>query len=180
MAKTNGKGTAKANSIHMVEATAEKIAAQMNLELVEVLLQKESRGKVLSVFIDKDGGISLDDCEQYHRALQPLLEAVDYDIMEVSSPGVDRPIKNRRDFEKNRDNLVEVRLFAAQDGSKLYRGLLKEFDEEKVVIQPESGEEKSFLRKAVAIVKPVIQFEDEDLPEVGEVTEDDFSEMELE
>ncbi|MBP3541276.1 MAG: ribosome maturation factor RimP [Oscillospiraceae bacterium] len=180
MAKTKGKVTAKANSVYMVEEAAEKIAAKMGLELVEVVLQKESRGKVLSVFIDKDGGISLDDCEQYHRTLQPLLDDVDYDIMEVSSPGVDRPIKNQRDFEKNRDNLVEVKLFAAQNGSKLYMGLLKAFDEEKVVIQPEGGEEISFQRKAVAIVKPVIQFEDEDLPEIGEITEDEFSEMELE
>ena len=74
MAKTKGKLTAKANSVYMVEEAAEKIAEKMGLELVEVLLQKESRGKVLSVFIDKDGGISLDDCEQYHRTLQPLLQ----------------------------------------------------------------------------------------------------------
>jgi ribosome maturation factor RimP len=180
MAKTKTNKGAKNNSVYMVEEYAEKTAQQFGLELVEVLLQKESRGKVLSVFIDKDGGISLDDCEQYHRALQPLLEDVDYDIMEVSSPGVDRPVKNRRDFEKNRDNLVEVKLFAAQNGQKLYRGLLKEFDDEQVVIQPENGDAVSFPRKAVAIVKPVIQFEDEDLPEAADISEDDFSEMELE
>ena len=51
----------------------------------------------------REGGIGLDDCEKYHRALQPLVEDVDYDIMEVSSAGMDRPIKTRRDFEKNRD-----------------------------------------------------------------------------
>ena len=64
--------------------------------------------------------------------------------------------------------------------SNLLSDVLKAFDEEKVVIQPEGGEEISFQRKAVAIVKPVIQFEDEDLPEIGEITEDEFSEMELE
>lgn len=90
----------------------------MNLELVEVTLQKESRGKCLCVYVDKEGGLSLDDCERYHKRLQPMLEDVDYDIMEVSSPGADRPVKTRRDFEKHRGELVEVRLFAARDGAK--------------------------------------------------------------
>ena len=147
---------------------------------MEVSLQKESRGKCLLVFIDREGGIGLDDCEKYHRALQPLVEDVDYDIMEVSSAGMDRPIKTRRDFEKNRDALVEVRLFAAQNGSKLYQGLLKDFTDEEVVLQPAEGELLSFPRKAVAIVKPVIDFDEDDLPDGGEALDGDFSEMEFE
>lgn len=67
--------------------------------------------------------------------------------MKVSSAGMDRPIKTRRDFEKNRDALVEVRLFAAQNGSKLYQGLLKDFTDEEVVLQPAEGELLSFPRE---------------------------------
>jgi len=79
---------------------------------------------------------------------------VDYDIMEVSSPGVDRPIKNMRDFEKNRGKLVEVRLFAPLNGAKLYQGALSDMTDKTVTIASE-GEEIVFERKAVALIKPV-------------------------
>ena len=172
------KMTASRSAVQDVERLAQRLADEQGVELVEVSLQKESRGKCLLVFIDREGGIGLDDCEKYHRALQPLVEDVDYDIMEVSSAGMDRPIKTRRDFEKNRDALVEVRLFAAQNGSKLYQGLLKDFTDEEVVLQPAEGELLSFPRKAVAIVKPVIDFDEDDLPDDGgEVLDGDFSEI---
>ena len=175
------KLTASRSAVQDVERLAQRLADEQGVELVEVSLQKESRGKCLLVFIDREGGIGLDDCEKYHRALQPLVEDVDYDIMEVSSAGMDRPIKTRRDFEKNRDVLVEVRLFAAQNVSKLYQGLLKDFTDEEVVLQPAEGELLSFPRKAVAIVKPVIDFDEDDLPDDGgEVLDGDFSEMEFE
>ena len=71
--------------------------------------------------------------------------------------------------------------FAAQNGSKLYQGLLKDFTDEEVVLQPAEGELLSFPRKAVAIVKPVIDFDEDDLPDDGgEVLDGDFSEMEFE
>ena len=175
------KMTASRSAVQDVERLAQRLADEQGVELVEVSLQKESRGKCLLVFIDREGGIGLDDCEKYHRALQPLVEDVDYDIMEVSSAGMDRPIKTRRDFEKNRDALVEVRLFAAQNGSKLYQGLLKDFTDEEVVLQPAEGELLSFPRKTVAIVKPVIDFDEDDLPDDGGgVLDGDFSEMEFE
>ena len=107
MAKKGNAGSGKAASVHAVEERAAKVADALSLELVEVVLQKESRGKCLCIFIDKEGGLSLDDCERYHKQLQPLIEDVDYDFLEVSSPGLDRPIKTLRDFEKNRDALVE-------------------------------------------------------------------------
>ena len=174
------KMTASRSAVQDVERLAQQLADEQGVELVEVSLQKESRGKCLLVFIDREGGISLDDCEKYHRALQPLVDDVDYDIMEVSSAGMDRPIKTRRDFEKNRDALVEVRLFAAQNGSKLFQGLLKDFTDEQVVLQPAEGETLVFPRRAVAIVRPVIDFDEDDLPDGGEALDGDFSEMEFE
>lgn len=103
---------ARLSAVETVEIRAAAVAQEMALELVEVTLQKESRGKCLCVYLDKEGGLSLDDCERYHKRLQPMLEDVDYDIMEVSSPGMDRPIKTMRDYERNRGAVVEVKLFA--------------------------------------------------------------------
>lgn len=83
-----------------MEPKAQRLADKLGFELVDVTLDKESTGNYLRVYIDKPEGISLDDCEVYHRALQPLVEDYDYDFMEVSSPGVDRPLKKDRDFER--------------------------------------------------------------------------------
>ena len=106
------------------ERIAEQVAREQALELVEVTLQKLPQGKTLCVYIDKPGGVTLDDCERFHKAIQPMLETVDYDFLEVSSPGVDRPVKTLRDFEKNQNALVEVKLFAPLDGAKTYTGTL--------------------------------------------------------
>jgi len=153
--------------VQMVEQLARQVADEMSLELVEVTLQKESRGKCLCVFVDKEGGLTLNDCESYHRKLQPMLEEVDYDIMEVSSPGVDRPIKNQRDFEKNRGSQVEVKLFAPVNGAKLYQGALTAMDEKTVVITDAEGAELSFERKAVALIKPVLDLDMDDIEDIA-------------
>lgn len=150
-------------SVHAVETIARQVALEQELELIEVALQKEPQGKTLCIYIDKPGGVTLDDCERFHKAVQPLLDAFDYDFLEVSSPGVDRPIKTQRDFEKNRDALVELRLFAPIDGAKTYEGNLHAMDDAAVTLTLADGTEKSFLRKAVAIIKPVIVFEDEEV-----------------
>ena len=73
MAKKGNAGSAKATSVHAVEERAAKVADALSLELVEVVLQKESRGKCLCIYVDKEGSLSLDDCERYHKQLQPLI-----------------------------------------------------------------------------------------------------------
>ena len=166
MAKNHGAHGAKMNSVQMVEQLAQKAADEMGLELVEVTLQKESRGKCLCIYVDKDGGLTLDDCEKYHKQVQPLFEDVDYDIMEVSSPGVDRPIKNMRDFERYKGDMVEVKLFAPLNGSKLYQGSLTAMDDATVTITDAEDETFTFERKAVAIIKPMVDLEEEDFADV--------------
>lgn len=148
-------------ALKAVEERALRAAAREGLEVVEVTLQKESRGKCLCVYIDKPGGVTLDDCERYHKLLQPLLEDVDYDIMEVSSPGADRPLKTPRDVEKNLGREVEVRLFAKSRGAKMHRGRLVEMNDDRVVIETAGGETVVFERKGVALVKPYIDLDDE-------------------
>ena len=166
MAKNHGAQGARMNSVQKAEQLAQKIADEMGLELVEVTLQKESRGKCLCVYVDKDGGLTLDDCEKYHKKVQPLFEDIDYDIMEVSSPGVDRPIKNLRDFERHRGDMVEIKLFAPVNGSKLYQGSLTAMDDATVTITDADEQQVTFERKAVAIIKPMVDLEEEDFADV--------------
>lgn len=149
-------------SVQAAEALAAPVAQAQGLELVEITLQKEPQGKTLCLYVDKPSGITLDDCERFHKAVQPLLESVDYDFLEVSSPGVDRPIATQRDFEKNRGALVEVRLYAPKDGVKVFQGALMEMDGVSVTIRTERGEPLTFDLKAVALIKPVIIFDDDE------------------
>ena len=153
---------AQGGSTHAAEAIAREVAAAQTLELVEVTLQKEPQGFTLCIYIDKPGGVTLDDCERFHKAVQPLLETVEYDFLEVSSPGVDRPIKTLRDFEKNRNALVEVKLFAPMNGAKVFQGRLHAMDDAGVTLATEDGSEKTFPLKVVAIIKPIIVFEDDE------------------
>ena len=101
-------------------------------------------------------GLSLDDCESYHRAIQPQLEQYDYDFLEVSSPGVDRPLKTPRDYERHLGDEVEVKLFKAVNGQKVYTGILAGLDEEKQILLDTPAGRLTFAQKAAATVRPVV------------------------
>ena len=148
----------KAELTAVVEPRCRRLAEEQGLELVDVCLDKEGAGKYLRIYIDKPEGVSLDDCERYHRAIQPQLESYDYDFLEVSSPGVDRPLKKGRDFERAIGQDVEVHLFRAVDGVKLITGNLADFSRDEIVLDTPSGE-KRLSRKACALVKPVVDME---------------------
>ena len=158
---------AKAELTAVITPKCQRIADQMGFELVEVALDKEPTGKYLRIYIDKDEGITLDDCEKYHRAVMPLVENYDYDFMEVSSPGIDRPLKTDRDFERNLGSEVEVRLFKPLDGAKEWTGILAGFDEDSLKLDI-SGEEKTIPRKAAALVKPIVDMEGVEEVDLGE------------
>ena len=143
-----------------------KLADEMGYEMVDAELVKEGPGRYLRIYVDKEGGFTLDDCERFHRAIQPKLEAVDYDFLEVSSPGIDRPLKEDRDYERALGGEVEVRFYKPVDGSKVHQGILSGYDEETLRLLTQSGE-KTFVRKETAQVKPVIHFEDDEDEEVG-------------
>ena len=141
-------------NMQKITVICEKMAEKMHYELCDAAMEKEPTGRYLRIYIDKDGGITLDDCEAYHRAVQPSLENFDYDFLEVCSPGIDRPLKSRRDIEKPLGLLVEAKLYKPQEGRKSAQGLLREMNDERVVLQ--CGEETlEFPRKAVAQVRLV-------------------------
>ena len=149
---------AKAELSTAVEPKCRKIAEQMGFEFVEVALDREPGGKYLRIYIDKPGGITLDDCEVYHKAVRPLMESYDYDYMEVSSPGIDRPLKTERDFERNLGSEVEIRLFRPMDGTKVLQGILAGTENGEILLDTPEGE-KRIPRKAAALVKPVVDME---------------------
>ncbi len=139
----------------MVTPRCQRLAEQMGFELVDVCLDKEGAGKYLRLYIDKPSGITLDDCEAYHRAIQPQLESYDYDFLEVSSPGVDRPLKKDRDFERALGSVVEVHLFRALEGSKVWTGVLADFSPKDLTIEVDGGQ-RVISRREVAIARPVV------------------------
>ena len=141
-----------------LEAKAMKVAEGMGYELVDVCIDREPTGKYLRFYIDKAEGVSLDDCEAFHKAVRALADAVDYDFMEVSSPGIDRPLKKDRDFERNLGTEIEVKLFRPIDGMKVITGVLAGLEEGNIVL--DTGEGRTLVpRKAAALVKPVVDME---------------------
>ena len=153
----------KAMSVREAEKIAQQIADEQNVELVDVELVKEPTGHFLRFYIEKSDGISLNELETYHRRIQPLVENVEYDFMEVSSPGADRPLKTERDFERAEGMEVELKTYRPVNGAKQFLGDLIGLKDGVISIITESGETLSFEKKDVAIVRPVIEFSEEDL-----------------
>lgn len=122
-----------------IEAEVEKIVEELlentALELVAVDYVKE-RDWYLRVFIDKEGGVDLDDCQELSRKLEELLDAQDLIktsyILEVSSPGLDRELKKPRDFQREMGKDIDVSLFAPLDGKKVVTGPLSAYDGETI------------------------------------------------
>ena len=145
----------------VVTPLCQRLADKMNYELVDAELVKEGPGRYLRIYIDRPGGISLDELEKFHREIQPQLDRVDYDFLEVCSPGLDRPLKKDRDFEHALGGKVEVRLFKPVDGKKLFEGALRAWNAETVTIEDASGL-REFPRRGVALIKPVIEIDLDD------------------
>ena len=148
----------KTESLAGLEAKARARAEQMGYELVDVCMDKEPTGKYLRFYIDKEEGVSLDDCEAFHKAVRTPADSVDFDFMEVSSPGIDRPLKKDRDFERSLGSEIEIRLFKPVEGTKVMTGVLAGLEEGNIVI--DTGEGRMLVpRKAAALVKPVVDME---------------------
>ena len=149
---------AKAQTTAALEERCRKAAEQMGFELVDVCIDKEPTGSYLRIYIDKPEGVSLDDCETFHKTVRPWAESLDYDFMEVSSPGLDRPLKKDRDFERNLGTEVEVRLFKPMDGAKVLTGTLAGLEDGNILLDTAAGR-REIPRKAAALVKPIVDME---------------------
>lgn len=138
------------------------IMEEHGFELVDVEYVKEGSSWYLRAYIDKAGGITIDDCELVSRALSDLLDKEDFIetayILEVSSPGLLRPIKKDKDFERNMGKNVEVRCFKMIDKQKEFTGTLLAYDTDSVTIKT-SEKEMKFARKEIALIRPAIDFD---------------------
>ncbi|MBQ3494369.1 MAG: ribosome maturation factor RimP [Clostridia bacterium] len=138
------------------------VIEELGYELVDIEYSKKVDGMNLDFIIDSPNGILIEDCVKVHRAIDELLDEVNPTddapyILNVSSPGIDRPIKTERDFLRNKNKLVEVKCFAPINGKKLYVGNLIDFTEKTVTLK-ENDVEVELDRAKVAIITPVIEF----------------------
>ncbi|MGN0814049.1 MAG: ribosome maturation factor RimP [Candidatus Coproplasma sp.] len=139
----------------------EKIATPMGIEIVDVVFS--DKDKSLTVFIETESGVDLDTCEKFHNAIMDPIDELDptYDqpyTLNVSSPGLDRPFKTQRDFERNLNKEVELKLFAPLKGKKFIEGNLIAFDENTVTVATDK-EELKIQRNKIAKINKAIKFE---------------------
>ena len=144
-----------------VQALAEPVAASLGLEIWYVEFVKEAGTRFLRVYIDKAEGVSIQDCEDFSRAMDPVLDEADpipdsY-VFEVSSAGAERVLKRPRDFERFLGSDVAVKLYQPVDGSKQYIGTLSAYDDGDVTIL-QNGKPHTFSKSSVAQVRLHVTF----------------------
>ena len=143
------------------EALILPLIEKHHFELVDVEYVKEAGNWYLRAYIDKPGGITVDDCEIVSRAFSDLLDEKDFIddayILEVSSPGLGRPLKKDKDFVRSMGEEVEVRLFKPVNRQKEFTGILKAWDNETVTLEFDE-EEMVFERKDIALIRLAFDF----------------------
>ena len=131
-------------------------------ELVDVEYVKEGGNWYLRAYIDKPGGITVDDCEVISRSLSDKLDEEDFIegayILEVSSPGLGRPLKKEKDFVRNMGQEVELRTYRAIEKQKEFRGILDAYDKSSITLEVEESEKLVFDRSNVALVRLAFDF----------------------
>lgn len=144
------------------EALLLPVLAENKFELVDVEYVKEGENFYLRAYIDKEGGITIDDCELVSRRLSDLLDEKDFIpdsyFLEVSSPGLGRQLKKERDFKRSIGEAVELKLYKALNKQKEFFGKLKNFDETMLYLEQEDGTVLEFARKDIAMVRLAIEF----------------------
>ena len=133
----------------------EELAEKQGVYVVDVSYKKENGERFLRLFLDKPGGVGIDDCEAFSRAAETLLDEKDLIpeayLLEVSSPGVDRKLRTEREFLWYLGREVEVKLYRAEDGKKEFSGILSEYQDETAWIESEGETIKVPVKEAVYI-----------------------------
>ena len=137
------------------------IAESFGLFVLEVTYEKKFDGMHLTVVIDKEGGVTIDDCETLHRAIDAPLDELDpidcaY-TLNVSSPGLDRPLKLEWDYKRNLGKKITVKLYKPLDGKKNFNGVLASYDKDSFVLDTGS-KQITFIKIETAQVLPLIEF----------------------
>ena len=147
--------------VKSVKNICEKIATDLNYELVDLEYVKDSGNYYLRVYVDKPGGITLDDCQTMSMAVSEKLDEndpfPDAYYLEVSSPGLDRPLKTDKDLKRNIGKDIELKLYSALNDRKNYEGELLDYNNTEIIII--SNEDRIQIpRELVSIIKLAIKF----------------------
>ncbi len=146
---------------HRAEALLLPIVEQFGFELVDVEYVKEGGTWYLRGYIDKPGGITINDCEAVSRQFSDRMDEEDFIpdsyVMEISSPGLDRPLRKPKDFERSIGKEVEIRTYRPVDHCKEFVGTLVSCDDDTVTVETE-GQNRVFDRKDIALVRLYIEF----------------------
>lgn len=148
------------------EARTEELLApiieRMNFELVDVEYVKEGGTWYLRAYIDKEGGITVNDCEAVAREMNEILDREDYVensyVFEVSSPGLGRPLKKEKDYIRSMGKELEIRTYRAINREKEFYGTLTAYDETTVTIEQENGDSLTFEKKDIALIRLAFDF----------------------
>ena len=138
------------------------ILDRMNFELVDVEYVKEGGTWYLRAYIDKEGGITVNDCEAGAREMNEILDREDFVedsyVFEVSSPGLGRPLKKEKDYIRSMGREVEIRTYRAINREKEFYGILSAYDENTVTIKTEDGTEMTFEKSDIALIRLAFDF----------------------
>lgn len=138
------------------------ILEKLNFELVDVEYVKEGSTWYLRAYIDKEGGITINDCEAVARQMNELLDQEDFIpdsyTFEVSSPGLGRPLKKEKDYIRNMGKPVEIRTYRAIERCKEFSGILTAYDKESVTISEEDGSTTTFSHGDIALIREKVEF----------------------
>ena len=152
----------KEDYVARVERFLIPIMEEHQFELVDVEWVKEAGTWYLRAYVDKEGGISVDDCEIVSRRLSDWLDKEDFItesyILEVSSPGLGRPLKKEKDFKRSLGEEVEIRTYRMVDKKKEFTGILKAYDKDTVTIGMEDGREMIFDKGDIALIRLAFDF----------------------
>ncbi|MBD9219505.1 MAG: ribosome maturation factor RimP [Clostridiales bacterium] len=152
-----------ANTEKRIEELIQPTVTEMGYELVDVEFVKEGPNWYLRIFIDKEGGVTIDDCEAVSKTLEKIFDEKDpieqaY-FLEISSPGIDRPLKKKEDFIKHNGEMVDVKLYKPYEGSKEYTGKLVGYDENDGTVTIVVDDKNiAFTKKEIAGIRLAVIF----------------------
>ncbi|MDY3119309.1 MAG: ribosome maturation factor RimP [Peptoniphilus sp.] len=145
----------------IVSSAAEKVAADKGYEIVEVEITNKNPSRIV-VTVFRPEGVRIDDCADISRSIDERIDGKDlFDgkyTLEVQSPGLDRPIRTKDDYRRNKGNKVEVHLYQKVNDQKEFLGILADYSDDTVDIRTEDGNIVTFDSKSISLMRQVIEF----------------------
>jgi len=145
-----------------IKKLTSSLLANAGVELVELFINRERGRSILRLLVDKPGGVTLGECARFNREIGNLLDKENIIqesyVLEVSSPGLGRPMKSTRDFQRNLEKLVKIILHQPIDRENVWKGILNKVGEENIVIETERGKMLSIPRRNIARANLEVRF----------------------